>query len=442
MNILFLHGWTSTLGGRKPTYLKDHGHTVLNPALPDDDFDESVRIAQAEFDRHESDVIVGSSRGGAVAMNLDSGDTPLVLLCPAWKKWGTATTVKPNTTILHSRQDDVVPFGDSEELVRNSGLPESALIEVGNDHRLADEESLRKMLRVCEEMVSRPVFTPASLSDFVDVFKSYMRNRLCGIVFAESKGDKKPHFEIGSGFVIEAEGMYVLVTAGHIFKKIAELQDRGCLIGVSLVVPSGPRSVAELSLFPEDLATAKFSTSLDFDVAFMCISPDLVQHLKTAGLFVIKRDFVGPPGAKRAKRVLVGYGADGAHLHDEEILVTIENNSLRPRYRTSLGAVPFKVVGLRDTTTDEGVNYQAIPEADDTPTLAGLSGGVVIDVFTNTPIRDYAWVGVQSTQHAVVRQGKEIVTKVKFTSAAAVAEMADEYAREFLIDLKRNGSDS
>ncbi len=149
MKILFLHGWTSVPGGRKPTFLKDAGHTVLNPALPDDDFEEAVRIAQAEYDQHHPDVIVGSSRGGAIAMNIESGDTPLVLLCPAWKKWGTAKTVKANTTILHSRADDVVPFEDSEELVNNSGLPASALIDVGTDHRLATEGPLAKMLKAC-----------------------------------------------------------------------------------------------------------------------------------------------------------------------------------------------------------------------------------------------------------------------------------------------------
>jgi hypothetical protein len=42
MTILFLHGWNSTLSG-KPTYLKDHGHTVLNPFVPDDDFDEAAK---------------------------------------------------------------------------------------------------------------------------------------------------------------------------------------------------------------------------------------------------------------------------------------------------------------------------------------------------------------------------------------------------------------
>lgn len=149
MTILFLHGWNSVPGGLKPTYLKDHGHQVLNPKLPDEDFGEAVRIAQAEFDKHRPDVIVGSSRGGAVAMNIRSGDTPLVLLCPAWKRWGSARTVKKNTVILHSRADDTIPFADSEELVRNSELPTSALIEVGNDHRLADPESLEAMLRAC-----------------------------------------------------------------------------------------------------------------------------------------------------------------------------------------------------------------------------------------------------------------------------------------------------
>jgi pimeloyl-ACP methyl ester carboxylesterase len=155
MKILFLHGWRSVPGGVKPTFLAQHGHEVVNPALSDDDFDEAVRTAQAEYDRHLPDVIVGSSRGGAVAMNLASGSTPLVLLCPAWKRWGMVKTVKPGTVILHSEADEVIPFAESRELVLVSGLPESALVIVGNDHRLADPESLRAMLEACERAVLR-----------------------------------------------------------------------------------------------------------------------------------------------------------------------------------------------------------------------------------------------------------------------------------------------
>ena len=83
-----------------------------------------------------------------MAININCGQAKLVLLCPAWKKWGTARTVKADTVILHSRADDVVPFADSDELGRNSG---ATLIEVGTDHRLADPEPLAAMLKACDD---------------------------------------------------------------------------------------------------------------------------------------------------------------------------------------------------------------------------------------------------------------------------------------------------
>jgi hypothetical protein len=57
--------------------------------------------------------------------------------------------VKPGSVILHSRADDVFSFAGSEEQVKNSGLPASALVEVGTDHRLADPELLAAMLGGC-----------------------------------------------------------------------------------------------------------------------------------------------------------------------------------------------------------------------------------------------------------------------------------------------------
>jgi hypothetical protein len=164
MLILFLHGLHSLPGGVKPSYLKDHGHAVINPALPDEDFAAALSIAQAEFDKHKPDVIVGSSRGGALAMNLDADDTPLVLLCPAWKKYGSAKTTKANTVILHSRADEVIPFAESEELARNSG---ATLVETGSDHRLADSESLGRMLGACldEEAEKQPVESNVNQQD-------------------------------------------------------------------------------------------------------------------------------------------------------------------------------------------------------------------------------------------------------------------------------------
>jgi len=150
VKILYLHGWNSVVGGVKPTYLKSHGHDVHEPTLDHEDFQAALRTAQMDFDEHQPDIVVGSSRGGAVAINIDSNTARLVLICPAWTKWGLAKTVKPGTQILHSRADDLVPFENSVELLANSGLPEWALIEVGQDHRLADPEPLEALLRAVE----------------------------------------------------------------------------------------------------------------------------------------------------------------------------------------------------------------------------------------------------------------------------------------------------
>src|SRR5262249_50088018 len=117
----------------------------------DDDFAAALATAQADFDKYQPQVVAGSSRGGAVAMNINSGTAKLVLLCPAWRKFGTGKTVKPGTVILHSRAGHVIPLAESEELAKNSGLSASALIEVGSDHRLAEPEPLAAMLRACDK---------------------------------------------------------------------------------------------------------------------------------------------------------------------------------------------------------------------------------------------------------------------------------------------------
>lgn len=150
MKVLYLHGWNSVVGGVKPTHLKSHGHDVHEPSLDNADFQRALETAQRAFDQHQPDIVVGSSRGGAVAVNLDSANARLVLICPAWKKWGSVKITKPGTLILHSRADDVVPFQDSLDLISISGLPPSALIDVGQDHRLADPESLEALLRAVE----------------------------------------------------------------------------------------------------------------------------------------------------------------------------------------------------------------------------------------------------------------------------------------------------
>jgi hypothetical protein len=95
MRIICLHGWQSVPSGVNRTFVSQHSHEFFDPKLLDEDFALAVQIAQREFDNHQPDVVVGSSRGGAVAMNVRSSSARLVLVCPPWKKRCNAKTVSP-----------------------------------------------------------------------------------------------------------------------------------------------------------------------------------------------------------------------------------------------------------------------------------------------------------------------------------------------------------
>lgn len=150
LKILFLSGYGSRPGEISPSLLRAHGHMVVEPNLPDNNFARSVALAQRVFNRHQPDVVVGWSRGGAVAMSIDTKHASLVLIAPAWKNWGTMTTVKPEVTVLHSPHDDLVSIEDSRELLRNSGLPPEQLVAVGEDHRMIDEAAFRMLVETVE----------------------------------------------------------------------------------------------------------------------------------------------------------------------------------------------------------------------------------------------------------------------------------------------------
>jgi hypothetical protein len=151
--ILFLTGEAPANSERKLLVLRESGFLVLAPELPRNGFSASVMIAEMAIEQFRPDLIVGDSRGGAVALNMNSADLPLLLTCPAWNTWGSASTIKSESTILHSMADTVVPFSDSQQLVSNSDLPARTIIETGNDHRLIDDASLQLLVRTCQLLV-------------------------------------------------------------------------------------------------------------------------------------------------------------------------------------------------------------------------------------------------------------------------------------------------
>ena len=128
MRILYLHGLEGKPTGSKVAHLIGE-HFIMSPTLPKDDFPESVRIARDAL-AEDPDLIIGSSRGGAVAMSLETA-IPRILIAPAWKKFGAdPASVTDRDIVIHSRDDDVVPFADSGAL-----CPPARLVDAGSGHQ-------------------------------------------------------------------------------------------------------------------------------------------------------------------------------------------------------------------------------------------------------------------------------------------------------------------
>ncbi len=186
-------------------------------------------------------------------MNIESSDTPLVLLCPAWKRWGAAQTVKPNTVILHSKTDETIPFADSQELIRNSGLPESSLIAVGHEHRLADPESLKVML----DSIDKVLYTTEFVAKVEQMREACQEDSKSVLPVYGIQNDKPVQDRTGVLLAIADQGF--LVTAAH---RLPDINNAG----IPLYVTSprrgegGIRLVGELHTTEEekiDLAVVK-----------------------------------------------------------------------------------------------------------------------------------------------------------------------------------------
>jgi hypothetical protein len=141
--ILYLHGSSASPFGGKAEFLERHGHEVvgrlrlpypryrrrswrwLTSYFDQVWFREAVQAAQECHDACRPELLVGSSMGGAVAMNMAARDIPRVLIAPAWRAWfllrfGDARRVGPATVIVHGDRDRTVFPWYSRRLVANS----------------------------------------------------------------------------------------------------------------------------------------------------------------------------------------------------------------------------------------------------------------------------------------------------------------------------------
>jgi predicted esterase len=152
MKILLLHGFLGN-SNTKAKLLALHGADVCKPKLSNWSIKRAIRQAQEAHDLFQPDCIVGSSRGGAIAMGLTT-DKHLVLLSPAWRLFGDKRYTENETTIIHGLNDTVIPLKDSIAL-RNESL--RATLKIVNDNHRLDRRGLLELLKVCAGFnLSRP----------------------------------------------------------------------------------------------------------------------------------------------------------------------------------------------------------------------------------------------------------------------------------------------
>jgi predicted esterase YcpF (UPF0227 family) len=151
LKVLFLHGLEGTPNGTKVQYLKNAGIDVIAPKLPKSSWDESLDRALDALKNHDIGLIVGSSRGGALACDLDT-DVRKVLIAPAWRRFNVSPNVDASTIILHCAEDDMVDYSDSVELKNNY---HAALITIGQNHRMSDPDALACLLDLVKTTCSK-----------------------------------------------------------------------------------------------------------------------------------------------------------------------------------------------------------------------------------------------------------------------------------------------
>jgi hypothetical protein len=139
----------ATLGGASGLLIAALAVVLLSgaarPLLLRRTFRRSVDVQLALLTRHTVDVVVGSSFGGAVSLELlarGAWKGPTVLLCPAHRLiadrgWMVAPALPretPQVVVVHGQRDETVPIEHSRALVTGT---RSRLIEVDDDHRLS-----------------------------------------------------------------------------------------------------------------------------------------------------------------------------------------------------------------------------------------------------------------------------------------------------------------
>jgi hypothetical protein len=156
IRVQFAHGLESSPQGSKAKLLAQH-FEACTPSMDTRDFESCVGVHAGTLARFLPDLLIGSSFGGAVAVALLERGLwrgPTLLLAQAALHYNPRARLPKGVrvTLVHARQDDVVPVAQSVALAATGETGLVELIECDDDHalsRLVESGELVALVRRC-----------------------------------------------------------------------------------------------------------------------------------------------------------------------------------------------------------------------------------------------------------------------------------------------------
>jgi predicted esterase len=158
LRVQFAHGLESSPQGSKARLLAAH-FDACTPSMNTRDFESCVQVHAQTLQRFAPDVLIGSSFGGAVVVELLARGLwkgPTLLLAQAALHYNPDARLPEGVpvTLVHAPQDDVVDIEQSRRLARTGSPGLVHLIERDDDHPLTRLVESGELVRLVEQVAA------------------------------------------------------------------------------------------------------------------------------------------------------------------------------------------------------------------------------------------------------------------------------------------------
>lgn len=140
IRVQFIHGLEGSPQGSKARLFDEH-FNACTPEMPTQDFEASVQVQAEALESFAPEVVVGSSFGGAVAVELLKRGLwtgPTLLLAQAAFRYDPNASLPAGVPvwIVHGLGDTLIDVEESRRLAATGDASHVRLIEVDDDHPL------------------------------------------------------------------------------------------------------------------------------------------------------------------------------------------------------------------------------------------------------------------------------------------------------------------